>query len=169
MHLSWVGDHRLGRTEVRHPCLRLPGACIPSPSASLSEDYCSVSHRLKLFFFLQLIFWSYMTDAFCGLKDYVCLRDQNGCLLWFHIYWKCWSMGAFIYWRPDSKSHMFSKLFCGCTSLFIYRKLYHRSVCHGDEIDTPGMCIVLLACMWGLSCEDNCGFFLLTVHPLSFL
>lgn len=36
------------------------------------------------------------------------LRDQNGCLLWFHIYWKCSSMGAFIYWRPGSKRpHVF--------------------------------------------------------------
>lgn len=177
MHLSWVGDHCLGRTEVRHPCLHLPGAFTPSPSASLSEDYCSISHRLKLlFFFLKLLFFS-TTHFFeviwqmlsVGKKTMCVSETRTGCLLWFHIYWKCSSMGAFIYWRSDSKSHMFSKLFCGCISLFIYRKLCHRSMCPGDEIDTSGMCIALLACMWGLSCEDNCGFFLLTVHLLSFL
>ena len=68
MHLLWLGGRHLSRTEVRHPCLHLPGAFIPSPSASLSEDYCSVSHRLKLFFFSTAHFLKLHGRCFLWVK-----------------------------------------------------------------------------------------------------
>lgn len=68
-------------------------------------------------------------------------------------------MGAFVDWKPNNKSHMFSKLFCECASLYICSKLCHRLVSDEDSMDTTEMvCILWLACIGGLGCDNNGGF-----------